>query len=436
MRAKMLRYWKPFRLLRLVRCSKLDFKCGMTLRIDANRLWADLMNMGAIGATPGGGSYRPALSDADREGRNLFRHWAQELGLSISTDGIGNIFARREGKNASLPPVMIGSHLDTQMPGGKFDGVLGVLAGLAVMRALNEAKRETLHPVEIVNWTNEEGARFQPGIMGSALFAGGLDLAAALSRRDAQGLRLEDELIRTGEAGAAQIGGRAVHRYLELHIEQGPELERSGTDIGAVTSSSFMCSGYITVHGENGHTQTTAMSARRSALNAAAKLVLAIDEIGAAEEPDGMVSVSTINNWPNNRVNIPHRTELAYAVVHMQEAGRQRIMERIGQEVARVRAENRIDIELEHRHFWDRQDFAPALKAKIEDISKTLGLSSRPLKTLTAHDALSMIPLCPTALIFVPCRGGVSHSEKEWSEPGQIAAGADVLLNLALAEAG
>ena len=404
--------------------------------IDAERLWSDLMTMGAIGGTDDGGSCRPALSDADREARALFRFWAKEAGLSVTTDAIGNIFARREGTDPTLAPVMIGSHLDTQMPGGKFDGVLGVLAGLAVVRALNAGGIATRHPIEIVDWTNEEGARFQPGVMGSAVFAGTLPIEEARSRTDPAGTVLAHELVRTGQVGPVAAGGRAVHRYLELHIEQGPELERAGEQIAAVSRTSFMCSGYVTVKGENGHAQTTPMSARRNALAGAAKLILAIDEIGAAEEPGGMVSASTISNWPNNRVNIPHRTELAYAVVHMEEEGRRRIMTRIEEAASKIATETGLTVELEHRHFREAFEFSPALRQKVLAIADELGLGARELPTLTAHDALSLHSLCPTALIFVPCRDGISHSEKEWCTPEHAAAGANVLLRLAAEEAG
>ncbi|PTW58981.1 N-carbamoyl-L-amino-acid hydrolase [Breoghania corrubedonensis] len=405
-------------------------------KIDAARLWSDLMTMGAIGATAGGGSYRPALGDADREARGLFRFWCEEAGLTVTTDAIGNIFARREGSEPALPPVLVGSHLDTQMPGGKFDGVLGVLAGLAVVRALNAGGVATRHPIEIVDWTNEEGARFQPGVMGSAVFAGSLPIEEALSRTDPAGAVLARELARTGQAGSTAVGGRSIHRYLELHIEQGQELERAGDQIAAVSHTSFMCSGYVTVKGENGHTQTTPMSARRNALTAAAKLILAIDEIGAAEEPGGMVSASTIDNWPNNRVNIPHQTDLSFAVVHMEDAGRRRIMERIEAAVATIAAETGLTLCLEFRHFRDGFEFSPDLRQKVLSAARKSGYGARELPTLTAHDALSLHALCPTALIFVPCRDGISHSEKEWCAPEHAAAGAEILLQLAASEAG
>jgi N-carbamoyl-L-amino-acid hydrolase len=262
--------------------------------IDGGRLWSDLMTMGAIGATAAGGTFRPALSGSDREGRNLFSYWAKEAGMSVSVDRIGNMFARREGRDPSLPPLMIGSHLDSQMPGGQFDGVLGVLAGISVVRALNEAKIETRRAIEIVNWTNEEGARFQPGLMGSGVFAGLLPFEEIVGIRDGQGRSVAEELQQSGYTDGVVPGGRAIEAYLELHIEQGPELEATGIEIGAVTNSSWACSGFVEIRGENGHSQTAAMSKRRNALLGAAKLILAIEEIGAVNEPDGMVSATVI----------------------------------------------------------------------------------------------------------------------------------------------
>jgi N-carbamoyl-L-amino-acid hydrolase len=400
--------------------------------IDTERLWTDIMTMGAIGATEGGGSFRPALSDADREGRNLFRHWAQEAGLTVSIDAIGNMFARREGSDPSLPPLIIGSHLDTQMPGGKFDGVLGVLAGVAVARALNAAGVTTRRAIEIANFTNEEGARFQPGVMGSGIFAGLLTLDEALTRKDDGGAMLGDELARIGYAGTRPVGGRPIYKYLELHIEQGPEMEKSGAMIAAVSNSSWGCSGFIDIHGENGHSQTAAMSKRRNALVAAAKLILDIEDIGADNERDGMVSATVIRNWPNNRVNIPHLTKLSYVAVHQTEEGRAKIVARIETAAKRIAEETGLVIDATTSHYRQRLDLSPQLSEKVIEVADRLGYPSMILPTLTSHDALSMTHLCPTAIIFVPCKDGISHSEKEWCEPAQVAAGATVLLEMAI----
>jgi N-carbamoyl-L-amino-acid hydrolase len=402
------------------------------LDLDTDRLWSDLMTIGALGATENGGSFRPALSGGDREARNLFRYWAEEAGLSVSIDGVGNMFARREGEEASLPPLMIGSHLDTQMPGGKFDGVLGILAGLAVIRALNVGKISTRHPIEIVNWTNEEGARFQPGLMGSGAFAGLLPLDAALSKADTQGKLVGQELEAIGYAGSVPVGGRPVHAYLELHIEQGPILETEGVEIGAVTNSSWACSGFIEIRGENGHSQTAAMSKRRNALLGAAELVLAIEEIGRQNEPHGMVSATVLENWPNNRVNIPHLSKLSYALVHETAEGRKTIVERIETTATEIAVRTGLQIVARSDFYRDRLDFAPELIELTKQAAVKNGYRAMDLPTLTAHDALSIHHLCRVAIIFVPCRDGVSHSELEWCEPNYVAAGARVLLDMAL----
>jgi beta-ureidopropionase / N-carbamoyl-L-amino-acid hydrolase len=400
--------------------------------IDAERLWADIMTIGAIGETPGGGSYRPALSDADREARNLFRHWANEAGLVVTVDAIGNMFARREGSDPSLPPLMIGSHLDTQMPGGKFDGVLGVLAGIAAVRALNDAGVTTKRAIEIANFTNEEGARFQPGVMGSGVFAGLLPLDQALQCRDDAGTLLGDELARIGYAGVLPVGGRPVHTYLELHIEQGPEMEKAGAMIAAVSNSSWGCSGFIDITGENGHSQTAAMSRRRNSLVGAAKLILEIEAIGADNEPEGMVSATVIRNWPNNRVNIPHLTKLSYVAVHATQEGRAKIIERIEAASQRIAGETGLTIDATTAHYRQRLDLSPQLSSQVMEVAGQIGYPSMLLPTLTSHDALSMHHLCPAAIIFVPCRDGISHSEREWCEPDQVTAGARVLLDMAV----
>ncbi len=400
--------------------------------IDTESLWGDIMIMGAIGGTAGGGSFRPALSDADREGRNLFRHWAEGAGMTVNVDAIGNMFARREGSDPSLPPLMIGSHLDTQMPGGKFDGVLGVLAGIAVVRALDAAGVVTRRAIEIANFTNEEGARFQPGVMGSGVFAGFLPLDEALSRRDDGGAVLGDELARIGYAGALPVGGRPVYKYLELHIEQGPEMEKAGAMIATVSNSSWGCSGFIDISGENGHSQTAAMSKRRNSLVAAARLILEIEAIGAENEPDGMVSATVIRNWPNNRVNIPHLTSLSYVAVHVREEGRAKIIARIEAVAKRLAEETGLVIDATTSHYRQRLDLSQELSGQVIAVAGRLGYPAMILPPLTSHDALSMHHLCPASIIFVPCKGGISHSEKEWCEPQQVAAGARVLLEMAM----
>ena len=400
------------------------------IRVDGERLWSDLMTMAAIGATANGGSYRTALSDADRDGRNLFVHWVKEAGMTVTIDKIGNIFARRSGMDDNLPPVMVGSHLDTQAPGGKFDGVLGVLAGLEVVRTLDRAGIRTRRPIEVVNWTNEEGARFPPGVVGSNLFAGRTTLEALLATRDRAGIFMGDELKRIGYAGEAEVGRRPVDSYIELHIEQGPVLEAAGVQIGAVTHTSYQGGGIIEILGENGHSQTTRMSKRRNALVGAAKIVQEIEQIGMAQEPHGMASATVIDIWPNNRINIPHKAVVQFLTVHAEAGGRDGILDGIEQLVEMVGREHRLSVSFSRNPQRHRFEFPNELVEMTEKVSRQLGYTSMRLPTWTAHDALNMHVVCPTALIFVPCRDGISHSEFEWCEPDHAKAGADVLANM------
>ena len=407
----------------------------MSVHVDGGALWRDLMTMGAIGATARGGSYRTALSDADRDARNLFVLWAKDANLSVTIDRIGNIFARREGSDPSQPPIMVGSHLDTQAPAGRFDGVLGVFAGLEAMRAINRAGIATRRPIEIVNWTNEEGARFPPGVVGSNLFAGRVALEVLLATRDRTGVAMGDELSRIGYAGDTKVGGRPVDSYLELHIEQGPLLEKAKATIGAVTHTSFQGGGLIEILGENGHSQTTQMSRRRNALVGAARIIIEIERIGMSHEPDGMVSATVIDILPNNRINIPHKASVGFLIVHGEREGRDKIVAEIEELTRAIARDSGLSAKVTRSPQRHRFDFPLELVELTEEVSKRLGHSTMRLPTLTAHDALNMHVVCPTALIFVPCRDGISHSELEWCDPAHATAGADVLVNMILHQA-
>ncbi len=397
-------------------------------RVDADRLWSDLMTLATIGALPQGGCDRLALTDADRDGRNLFAHWCREAGLAVSVDAMGNMFARREGSDPSLPPVFAGSHLDTQQPGGKFDGPLGVLAALEVVRALDRAGITTRRAIEVVNWTNEEGARFSPGLMGSAVFAGVVDLAAAHAMTDRAGHTVGGELARIRYAGDAPVGGRAVDAYFELHIEQGPELEAMGITIGAVTHSHFSISADIECRGDNGHIQSLPMLRRRNALVGAARLIAEIDRIGRAAAPAGSASAVVIDAWPNNRINIPHRAVFSYGVIHPDADGLERMQAQIDAATRMVADETDLEFATLVARRRDPVHFTEDLVALAEQSARDLGLSVTRMRTRPGHDAFNMLRLCPTELIFVPCRDGISHHELEYCSPEHVAAGANVLL--------
>ncbi len=399
------------------------------LHVNAGRLWSDLMTQGSIGALPLGGLDRMSLTDGDRDARGVFAHWCREAGLALTIDGMGNMFARRPGADDSLPPVMFGSHLDTQSPGGKFDGPLGVLGALEVARTIHEAGIVTKRPLEVVNWTNEEGARFSPGLMGSAVFAGQLDLAAAHASTDRAGLRFGEELRRIRYHGDTPMGGRPVDSYFELHIEQGPLLEAAGITIGAVTHSHFSIFVDLECIGANSHIQSEPMLRRRNALVGAAKLIDAIDRVGRAHAPSGSASSTVIDIWPNNRINIPHRAAFSYGIMHPDEAGLLEMDAAIEAARTAIAAETGLTFNILVKRRRDPIHFDETMIAVAEAAAAKLGLSCQRMRTRPGHDAFNMTKICPTELIFVPCRDGISHSELEWCTPEHCAAGADVLLH-------
>lgn len=399
------------------------------MHVDQNRLWSDLMTLGAIGALPRGGNDRMALTDGDRDGRSLFRLWCEEEGLTVTTDAMGNMFGRREGTDPSLPPVLAGSHLDTQSPGGKFDGPLGVLGALAAVRALNAAGRATRRSIEVVNWTNEEGARFMPGLMGSAVFADVLPMESAYASVDRAGFVFGEELSRIRNKGPLPVGGRPIDAYFELHIEQGPLLEEMGITIGAVTHSHYSLMADITCHGENAHIQSMPMLARRNALVGAARLIAEIDRIGRAHAPAGSASAVTMDVWPNNRINIPHRAVFGYGLIHPDREGLASMEAAIDAAATVIASETGLSFESTFQRRRDPVFFTEDLIAMTESVAKDLGLSVTRMMTRPGHDAFNMLNVCPTALIFVPCRGGISHNELEFCEPEHCAAGAAVVLH-------
>ena len=405
-------------------------------RIDAARLWSDLMTLAAIGALPAGGCDRLALTDADGAARNLLGHWFAEAGLAVSVDAIGNMFGRREGTDPALPPVLVGSHIDTQSPGGKFDGPLGVLAALECLRTLDRADVRTKRAIEVVNWTNEEGARFAPGLMGSAVFTGVLDLATAHASLDRSGQTVGEALDRIRYRGALQPGGRPVDSYFELHIEQGDRLQTAGRTIGVVTGSEFNSFAFIDCFGANGHAQATPMAQRVNALAAACELVTAIERIGAEHAPTGSAGVAVMEVWPNNRINIPHHARFSYAATHPDRAGMAAIRAAVTQAAAQIAAKTGVRIEVEASPDRDAIDFDPQLAALVTQAAGELGFSTLTLRTRAGHDAIRMAPYCPTQMIFVPCKDGISHSEYEDCTQADAAAGADVLLHAVLARAG
>ena len=399
--------------------------------IDSARLWSDLMSLASLGALPRGGCDRLALTDADAAARHLFAQWCGEAGLALTVDAMGNMFATREGTEAGLEPVLVGSHLDTQQPGGKFDGPLGVLAGLACVRAMDAAGVVTRRPVVVVNWTNEEGARFAPGLMGAAVHAGALPLEAAHAAADRQGRRVGEELRRIGFLGEGR-GPAAAHCYLELHIEQGDRLEKAGKTIGVVDGTENNLFLVIDCWGENGHAQATPMRQRRNALNNAAALVTAAEAIGRAHAPEGSAGVAAMEVSPNNRINIPHHVRLSFSATHPTQAGIDGIRAEIAAAAALVAAQSGMRVEVEDAPVRPAVDFDRELGAAVERAAGALGLGTMRLRSRAGHDAIRMAPFCRSQMIFVPCKDGISHSELEDMTAADAAAGAAVLLRVVM----
>ena len=400
-------------------------------RINSNRLWQSLLDMGRIGATPGGGSCRVALTNEDREGRDLYVRWCREAGLQVTIDRMGNIFARRPGTDQNLPPVMLGSHLDTVPTGGKFDGVLGVLAGLEAMRTLNDRGIATTAPLELAVWTNEEGCRFPPGMLGSAVFAGLATLDFGLSRSDRAGVTVREELERLGYASEVAVGGRPVLAFLELHVEQGPELEDTASTIGIVTGSSAVRLYEVTVHGVDCHIGPMPMARRRNSLVGAARVILEADRIGRSYG-ESRSSCNFIDVSPNVNNVIPGRTRFNVDFRNTTQESMTPMEADFHATIERLSAE--LDMKIDVRRYWKHGPvrFDARLVDLMRQTSARLGYPSRDLITIGGHDAINMTNCAPSVMLMVPSKGGLSHNETEFTPTAQCEAGANVLLAAAL----
>ncbi|MEM7074621.1 MAG: Zn-dependent hydrolase [Pseudomonadota bacterium] len=399
------------------------------LRTDKERLWRSIMEMAQIDGLPGGGCGRLALSDGDREARDLFAQWCSDAGCHVTSDRLGNMFARRPGRDDSLPPIGIGSHLDTQPHGGRFDGVYGVLAGLEIVRTLNAHGVHTDAPIEVVNWTNEEGARFAPAMLCSGVYAGVFELDYALSRIDADGKRFGDELDRIGYAGTDACGMHKLGVFLEAHIEQGPVLERHGEVIGVVTGGQGQRWYDATITGRDAHSGSTPMEGRRDALVTAAQLVLDVQDIAMTHAPDSVGTVGYASIEPNSRNTVPGLVRLSVDLRNPDDAVLS-AMDRALRACADKAGETGIDIDMIWHNPPIRFD-ARCIEA-IETAAKALNLPWRMMVSGAGHDACQVARVVPTAMVFVPCRDGLSHNEAESAEPDHLAAGCDVLLGAAL----
>ena len=402
------------------------------LKIDGNRLWSSLMEMAKIGATPKGGVKRLTLTDLDLEGRNLFKSWCEDIGCTVAVDKMGNMFGRREGTEPDLPPVMIGSHLDSQPTGGKFDGPLGVLSALEVLRTLEDLDIKTKHPIEVVNFTNEEGSRFAPAMVASGVFAGAFDLEFAYSREDADGLKLGDELNRIGYDGPAEVGGRPVHAFFEVHIEQGPILEEAGTDIGVVTHANGQRWYEITMTGVESHAGPTPMARRKDALVCAAAVIQRVNRIGWDFQPHACATCGMIQAYPNSRNVIPGEVWLTVDIRHPYSERLEEMDQAIRSGIAEICEKRGIDVKLAQLFEFPALAFDDGCVSAVRDAAERLGFSHQDITSAAGHDAVYMARVAPTAMIFTPCIGGISHNEAEDMTKQWAAAGGSVLLHAAL----
>lgn len=404
-----------------------------TLRVNSQRLWDSIMEMAKIGATANGGSHRLTLSDEDKQGRDLFAEWCTAAGCSITVDRLGNMFARRPGKDNSRPPVAMGSHLDTQPYGGKFDGVFGVLAGLEVIRTLNDHQIETDTPLEIVNWTNEEGARFAPSMLASGVFAGHFDLEFALSRIATDGAEFAAELERIGYAGDIVCGNHPFTAFIECHIEQGPILEQHGKSVGVVTHAQGFRWYDISLSGQAAHTGSTPMIGRRNALLGAARIIQTVDDIAQQHAPDARGTVgSQFQVTPGSRNIIPGKVDftvdfrhpIAATITAMDSALRE-VSQQVADDIG-------LDLSLEQISYTPPMPFDEKCVAAVQKACELTGVSHQQILSGAGHDACYIANVSPTSMIFVPCKDGISHNEAESSKQEDLEAGCNVLLHAVL----
>ena len=402
---------------------------GENLRIDGNRLWDSLMEMAKIGPGVAGGNNRQTLTDEDAEGRALFQKWCEDAGMTMGVDRMGNMFMTRAGTDPEALPVYVGSHLDTQPTGGKYDGVLGVLAGLEIIRTLNDLNIQTKHPIVVTNWTNEEGTRFAPPMMASGVYAGMHTLDWAYAREDSEGKTFGDELSRIGWQGDEEIGARKMRAFFELHIEQGPILEAEGKDIGVVTHGQGLSWTQVTITGKDSHTGSTPMPMRKNAGLAMARVLDLVDEIAWSHKPHAVGAAGHIEVYPNSRNVIPGKAvftidfrspDLA-VITEMEEhmkAGAQKICAMMG-----------LEVEFEKVGGFDPVKFDEDCVTAIRQAAERLGYSHQDLISGAGHDACWINRLAPTAMVMCPCVDGLSHNEAEEITLEWARAGADVLFH-------
>ena len=407
-----------------------------TLEIDAERLWRTLERSAEIGRFREVGLRRLALSGEDREMRDQFVVWAKDAGCSVEIDRLGNIFARRPGSDPSLPPVAIGSHLDTQICGGRYDGILGVLCGLEVVRTLNDRGLATKRGIEVICWTNEEGARFSPPMMGSMAFAGVIKEADVLATTDDGGVTVAEALDAIGYAGPLPLGQRRFDAYLELHIEQAPVLDREGCDIGIVVGGYRTQALKLTIKGDTGHAGGTPMAQRRNALVGAGYVIAAVNDIGLAYAADeGRTTTTRIESFPNLPGTYAEEVRLTIDFRHIEPARFDAMRRDVDAAIVAAAARANVEIDVAEGWSWGTELFAPECIELLRATARELGLPYREMRSQAGHDAYAVATMAPTAMIFTPCHDGISHNVNENIELARSVPGANLLLNAAVARA-
>lgn len=402
---------------------------GSNLKINGERLWDSIHEMAKIGPGVKGGNRRLTLTDVDRDGRNLFKSWCEKSGATLAVDTMGNMFARREGTDPRLPPVMVGSHLDTQPTGGKYDGVLGVLSGLEILRTLNDLGIKTRHPIEVVNWTNEEGSRYAPAMIASGVFAGVYTQDYAYGLKDAEGLAFGEELKRIGYIGPEPVGKRPLKAFFEFHIEQGPILEAEGVDIGVVTHGQGQRWYDVKLTGFESHAGSTPMPRRRDALLGAARLVQAVNDIALHHAPHAVGTVGVLKPYPGSRNVIPGSVEMTVDFRHPVDATLSKMKEAFSTCVETICADGKLTSEVKEVFYYAPVEFDKNCVAAVRRAAERLGYSHRDIVSGAGHDACYIARVAPTSMIFCPCVDGISHNEDEKILPEWAAAGADVLFH-------
>ena len=406
------------------------------LRINGQRLWDSLMELAQIGATPKGGVCRLTLTDLDKQGRDLVTRWARGAGMTVTIDKIGNGFMRRPGRNNSLPPIMTGSHIDTQPTGGKFDGNYGVLAGIEVVRTLNDHGIETEAPIEVAFWTNEEGSRFVPVMMGSGVFAKAFTLEHAYAATDTEGKTVKGELERIGYIGDQEPGDHPIGAYFETHIEQGPVLEDNDKTIGVVSGVLGIRWFDCTVTGMEAHAGPTPMALRKDAMLAATRIMQDVVAAAHRHPPHGRGTVGMVQVFPNSRNVIPGRVKFSIDLRNSTDALVDAMAAEVKAFADQVAQEHGVQVHIEMVSSYPAQLFQPECVEAVGRAAAKLGYSHMPAVSGAGHDAVYMAKLAPSGMIFIPCKDGISHNEIEDAKPEHIEAGCNVLLHAMLERAG